>query len=248
MADDGTVVGRRITDRTFGFHEPVAWRGGKPRTLPPLTFLDTSGEAVAVNLAGDIVGTSADKDGYPHAVRWRGDTVIDLAPASLTSAATAINAAGTVVGNVAGTMVRFDAGGPAPLAGLEGSRGEVHAIDDAGAVVGDRIDPADGLRHAFLWKDGHVTALEQPEGAASSAWGMNNRGLVVGTILRHANFSAVAWQAGRMTRLDDALDPETGAGWHVQDASDVNDKGQICATARQGHDRYAQAVILTPMD
>jgi len=249
ISSDGTVVGKRITDPVFGFHEPVAWSGGKPRTLPPLNFLDTSGEAVAVNVAGDIVGTSADANGYPHAVRWRGGKVKDLAPSSLRSAATAINAAGTIVGNVAGSMVRFENDGPVPLAGLEGVLGDALAIDDAGAVVGDRVDPSDKTRHAFIWKDGRASALEQPAGYQSSAWGMNNRGLVVGYILRRATFSAVAWQSGHMVRLDDALDPGTGAGWHVELASDANDKGQICATATRADDPYSsQAVLLTPMD
>ena len=248
IGEDGTVVGERVTDRTFGFHEPVAWRRGKLRTLPPLSAHGTNGTATAVNAAGDIVGSSDTGQGGAHAVRWRGQAVQDLAPASVSSAAVAINAAGTIVGNADHAMVTFTDAGPVPLAGLEGRAGEVAGLDAAGDVLVNLWEATGTVRHAHVWSQGRVTPLGEPEGYESVAQGMNDRGVVVGYVHFQATFSAVAWHDGRMVVLDDALDPVTGAGWRITGAAAVNDAGQVCATALDLHERRQQAVLLTPMD
>jgi len=49
------------------------------------------------------------------------------------------------------------------------------------------------------------------------------------------------WVGGQMSVLDDLLDPVTGQGWKLFNASAINDAGQICADGNKG------AALLTPM-
>jgi len=245
LSDHGLVVGKRITDRTFGFHKAIIFREHGPRDLPPLTPMNGSSEALGVNIAGDIVGVAASADGSDHAVRWHDDTVTDLAPGSRDSRAVAINAAGTIVGSADGAMVSFTAAGPVPLAGLEAATGVAGALNNAGVVAGYTVD-ASGLRRAYTWQAGTVTPLPTPDGEESVARGLNNAGTVVGYVRSGATSKGVVWLDGDLIVLDDALAPGAPAGWHITDAGAINDAGQICATASKPHE-YPQVVLLKPV-
>lgn len=245
LSDKGLVVGTRITDRTFGFHVAVVFRGDGPHALPPLGGGGQGSQALGVNRVGDIVGGAETDSGQYHAVRWHDGQVADLAPASSSSEAVAINASGMVVGNADGALASFAPSGPVPLAGLEQSTGRVSALNDAGVVAG-YVNGANGLRQAFTWHDGVVTTLATPADHESVPSGMNDTGAVVGYVHRSATFSGVVWQDGSLVVLDDALAPGTPAGWHIEQANAINDAGQICAEATKLH-KQRQLVLLTPV-
>jgi probable HAF family extracellular repeat protein len=79
---------------------------------------------------------------------------------------------------------------------------------------------ADGVLHAFVWRDGRMTDLAVPGGGDAFAEDVNNRGEVVGWATpADAPAFAYLWRRGRTTIL-----PSTRYGGH---ARAINDKGMI---------------------
>jgi len=98
---------------------------------------------------------------------------------------------------------------------------EAAAINDRGDIVGGSSVP-DGNRHAFLWRNGHMTDLGALGGGNSGALDVNNRGDVVGySSLANGATHAVLWRGGTITDLG------TLAGGDDSLASAVNDRGEV---------------------
>lgn len=95
------------------------------------------------------------------------------------------------------------------------------AADDAGWVVGSVSVPL-GTK-AVVWRDGHVTDLQAPQGSKSYAWGINNCGQVVGSTCSSATepYRACLWQGGQLIYLS----PANMLVW--SEARDINDQGQV---------------------
>lgn len=88
---------------------------------------------------------------------------------------------------------------PLDLGTLGGSNSEARGINDIGQVVG-KADPIDGHPHAFLWENGVMTNLEEPNCCTMSyAADINNAGQVVGTTEDYAERNAVLWENGIST-------------------------------------------------
>jgi probable HAF family extracellular repeat protein len=235
-----------------------AWRDGTMTALP--TLGGTNGFATAANTAGTIVGWAengvhdstcvAPQVLQFRAVAWQADdySPLELPPLAgdTTSAATAINDRGDVVG-ISGicdrAVGRFSArhavlwhdGQPTDLGRLGGVAWNTPmAIDQRGDVVGFANVGAGGgfSAHAFRWtRHGGIEDLGTlPGDTTSQALGVNDRGEVVGTSC-DADFTcrAVVWQNGAIADLNELV--ERPPGEHLLAANDVNDAGMITGQA-----------------
>jgi len=192
---------------------PAKWTLGPPDVIQDLPLIpgDTSGAATAINDSGQIVGISGICDQAvgrhtaKHAVLWENGTVTDIypdAPAPWWNTPTAINQRGDIVGF---------AGDPA-------------------FVEGD-------ILHAFMWtREDGIRPLKPlkgrtPKHVDSEAYGINERGQVVGTSC-DANFvdcRAVIWENGAYPT--DLNDLKGGFPIRLETAKGINENGEITGRA-----------------
>jgi probable HAF family extracellular repeat protein len=222
---EGTIVGgcqAGSVEPHLG-HEPMracVWTEGEVRDLGDLG----GPEAAAYDISGRgwIAGNSDTAEELPsglgpveHAFLHDGHTMRDL-----------------------GTL-----GGPFSLATALNERGDVVGFSLTGQPQPSGLPPW----HAFLWQDGALHDLGTLGGAFSEAWGINDAEQVVGSSWRSApagnNFRhAALWQGGTIVDLNDAV--ENLQGWSLTEATAIDDRGRILATAQgPGHSRV---VVLTP--
>ena len=120
--------------------------------------------------------------------------------------------------------------------------GVVHDVNAELVCVGHLVAVDGGIRAVRLSAAGTLE-LGTLGGAASSARGINDRGVIVGGSLT-ANDEAhhgFIWREGVMTDLNSLL---TQDGWEVIHALGVNDGGEIAAVAH--HDGRDHFVLLRP--
>lgn len=231
-------------------------------------------EAHAINDKDEIVGWAfryVSRGLWQRAMRWRHGQAEALgADGSGSSAAFAINELGDAVGWVEfestgellapqrAALWSADARSTTNLGALGGTqaRSVAHDINTAREIVGasDTVagnpstTPGAG-RRAFLWKRGAMTALGTLEGHPDSeAFAVNARGEIVGTSYKHlcgpCRPRAVRWIAGGVVDLNSEIPPDSG--WHLMEATDVNDDGCIVGRGLlNGQSRY---FLLVPRD
>jgi probable HAF family extracellular repeat protein len=189
---------------------PAMWTLGPPDQIHELPLIsgDSSGAATAINDNGQIVGISGICDQAVgrhtarHAVLWENGSVTDIypdAPAPWWNTPTAINQHGDVAG-----------------------------------FAGDPSDvEANSILHAFMWtREDGIRPLKPlkgrtPQHVDSEAYGINERGQVVGVSCDAGknDCRAVVWDHGAYpTDLNDA---KGGAPAFLAIAKDINDKGEI---------------------
>ena len=147
-----------------------------------------------------------------------------------------------VLALASGARYTFDTGLGEVGAGL----GLAGAMNDSGWVVG-ASEPHHSTPSAFLMKDGVTTKLG--DGSAAS---INNRGQIVGDLVadpgRPYPFSGPSgpflWETGTARLLTHAA---TDPAWVITHARQINDAGQILATADDSSARfYNHTVLPTP--
>ena len=104
----------------------------------------------------------------------------------------------------------------------------------------ERADP----EHGCVWRGSHVVDIGTLGGEESRAFGVNERGQVVGWAddaegLPHA----ILWQNGKLTDLNKLISPSSG--WYLQEAAGINNRGQIVGNGGWAGDEY-HAFLLTP--
>jgi probable HAF family extracellular repeat protein len=101
-----------------------------------------------------------------------------------------------------------------------------------------------GYLNAFLWTGSSLTNLGTLGGTASSGYGVNDAGWVVGSSLTTGNTTTdgFLYSNGTMTDLNSLL--PIGSGWTITDATAINDAGDILAIGQA--DGQDWAVELTP--
>jgi hypothetical protein len=80
---------------------------------------------------------------------------------------------------------------------------------------------------AFRWQDGVFEQLPTPAASSSTAWRINGRGDVIGTVWTTARLIPVLWRDGAMIDL-------TPPGGRTGGARDINDAGQVIVNSDAG--------------
>ncbi len=211
------------------FHA-VIWdlNTNKTHQLPPFSD-DSSGAATAINDRGQVVGISGDCDQAVgrhtarHAVLWDNGSVKHL-------------------GNVGGDTWNT------PTAITQ--RGDI--IVGFASSPGD--DPDSPMLRAFLWTERQDVCSKLPgsdmcdlgtldPGGTAQAWGVNERGQVVGISCPPAGLcKAFLWENGVMKDLNAF---KGDFAHHLENAMDINNLGQITGRAvTSANERLA--IIATP--
>jgi probable HAF family extracellular repeat protein len=170
-----------------------------------------------------------------------------LIPGDTSSAATAINNRGQVVGisgscdqavgrHTARHAVLWDNGAVTDIGNIGGDTWNTPmAINQQGEVVGfaslPGSDPDDPILHAFLWTkhDGIRDLGTLPGDVSSQALGINERGQVVGLSSGAGGVRAFLWENGVMKDLNTLKAP--GYTNRLEIAGDINDIGEITGRA-----------------
>jgi probable HAF family extracellular repeat protein len=91
----------------------------------------------------------------------------------------------------------------------------------SGAKSGPKWTRVSGPSHAWKWDNGHMSDLGPSSSEDSYAYGVNNRGIVVGC----AGDDAVRWVKQKMENLNALIGQNSG--WHLQCAYGINRSGVI---------------------
>jgi len=250
------------------------WANGAMTPLPPFPGGYDS-YATAANNRGQVVGWAENGVHDPtcdpafqilqfRAVIWGPDgemQELPPLPGDSTSAATAINnkgqvvgisgACGIAVGDVsAAHAVLWENGIPIDIGSLGGhSWNTPTAINNHGTIVGfSLLAGQDGTRNyeAFIWtKEAGMHSLGKPDGdIRSAAFGINNRGQIVGLSRGGPYvFRALLWENGVMTDLNTLTLP--GSPFLLY-ANDINDRGEIVGQAFNPDTEEAPAFVGIP--
>jgi uncharacterized membrane protein len=100
-----------------------------------------------------------------------------------------------------------------------------NAINDRDQVVGFYF--ADGTQHCFLWEEDSFQTIDVPATRATSCYGINNRGQIVGSYLDSGGMiHDFLWDKGAVSEINVPGTPVPIGG--------VNDRGQVVGTYAAG--------------
>ena len=198
----GIAAGASIT--AAGASHAVIWSGGTANDLG--TLGGTYSFAYDINQSGIVAGTAFDSANKEKACLWNSGRTIDLSSVSggYFTAARGVNDSGQVIlwgmpiGATSNHATFWD-GDPQnsaiDLGTLGGSESWAYALNNNGYVVGSASTPRDSETHAFVWDGSEKTDLGTlPGGYFSSAFGINDQGIIVGFSLdASGNTHAVEW-------------------------------------------------------
>jgi probable HAF family extracellular repeat protein len=197
-----------------------------------------------INDAGQIVGISFTANNDFHTFIYANQQMTDIGTLGGTfTSPNWVNASGQIVGvsNLTGDSIGhaffWDGAAIHDLGSLSSSFGsnysEALSVNDAGDAVGYSLASVTAY-HATYWHNGTITDLGTlPGDTVSKAWGINNRGQIVGTSgtagieAQHA----VLWQNGQIYDLSHLSHTTM-----ITAAFNINDQGEIAAVANANGD------------
>lgn len=209
----------------------------------------------AVNAQGHAVGSSYSTDAREHAFFWDGQAMNDLGTLGGTfSTARGVNANDVVVGYAYLADGKYHAysgtkgAGLVDLGTLGGDYSGAHAVNDVGQVAGYSFLAGDAKVHACLWSAGAARDLGDLGGSYSEALALDGTAshvvgrATVATSSRYVSYHAFLWSGGVMRDLN-ALVPAS-SGWVLEEATGINDAGQIVGSGSYNGQR--RAFLLQP--
>jgi probable HAF family extracellular repeat protein len=204
----------------------VAWVANRIIDLGTIGGLNSV--ANDINDHFEITGSAVNSSGKWRAFIWKNGEMQELPATASTSYAFAINNHGDVVGVNGslyyGTAVLWKDNVMYTLSNW----GNAHAINDLGHAVGEALNPATSKFEAVVWaSDGTVSFLGTLNGGTSSAYGINNGGLVVGQSRDSYNSvpAAFVYDQDTLMDLNGLISPNSG--WQLVRATSINDVGDI---------------------
>lgn len=222
------------------------------------TLGGSSSFASGINDSGQVVGGFVAADGFQHAFLYSNGSMADLGTLSggFESYAYGINASGQVVGasDAANGNTHAFIYSNGSMTNLDISQGGANSdryssfgfdINVHGQVVGYVHDNVTNNDHAF-WRDNNGDLATLGLGYASA---INSSFEVVGVNVSTgvARGFYYSYATGTVTSLSDLIDPLSGSNWIIEEASDINDSGQIVARGFQNvGGGYSGALLLTP--
>jgi probable HAF family extracellular repeat protein len=215
-----------------GTYRAFLFSGGQMMQLPTLGANYAAG--YAINDAGQVVGVSALPNNEQHAFLYSGGQITDLGTlGEAPSTAYGINNRGVIVGysyDTAGNFFGFiyRNGKMTQMGTLGGSWSLAYAINDKNQVTGQAYTPQNLEADAFLFSNGKMTDLGTLGGGSGSyGSGINNAGTVVGrATIKGGSYRAFFSVNGAQMQDLNTMIP-TGTGWVLQEATAINDAGQI---------------------
>ncbi len=227
--DNGQVIGTmRVGSNNVEY--PFLWQDNN------LVELEGPGQARAINNLGEIAGF----DG--GALIWN-DT--SSSPVRIGGGqALGINDRGDVVGQAsyedypAGRAFLYnESDGTTFLDTLGGNYSRAWDINESAIIVGDNTD-TNGFQFATMWVDGVPQSLGSFNGRQSLAYAINESNQVVGwgNTDRYEYGAGFLWENGDFHDLNDLID--SGLGWELWSAEDINDLGQIVGYGQFEGERY----------
>jgi probable HAF family extracellular repeat protein len=251
------------------------WQDGEMTALP--TLGGNNAQAWGVNNRGQAVGMTEQSTQHQNcaapqvldiqAVVWgpEQDQIHALAPlpGDVSAWAIGINDHAQVIG-VSGDCVSPNFNGNSGITPLHavlwqhgtatylktlgGSWAFPWAINSKGQVAGQSGTMNDATTDAFLWQDGVMTDLGVVSGDVGSfAFGLNDRGQVVGGSVSQNSARAFLWQNGVMTDLNTLVTPGSSPLYLVF-GNDINSQGEIAAFAFDQNNGQSHAALAIPCD
>jgi probable HAF family extracellular repeat protein len=238
----GEVVGAS-SPKTTG-SDQVFLSNARDHKLTALPFMN---QALGINDAGQIVGQCNELPANPEVfacvvssngtTTQLGDSVPPLGNSNLScSEAVAINNNGQALANCHGAAlpengaVVWANGTPTVVATLGGSAAGT-AINNSGHVVGI-AQTGTGAEDGFLWSNGTTTDL----GPNFHPAAINDSGVIVG--------GQFVDSGGTVQNLNTLI--PAASGYQIQNATGINDNGQIVANAIHIATGQTHALLLTP--
>jgi probable HAF family extracellular repeat protein len=254
----GAWGGQLWGDRAF------LYSGGVVTALGSIPGDSIASYACDINDNGQVVGY-ADDGGMYRGFLYADGTLTALPTSTnyVGSLARAVSNDGKIVGNLqtkygssAGHAFIYDISTQSmtDLGTISGGTTSVAtAINDSGRVVGIAGTANTGFYsgyHAFTYCDGTMTDLGVPDGySASYAYGINASGEIVGYLNQiidsAAYFYGFVYKDGKMTNLNDLIDP--ASGWTILEADAINDDGMIVGYGYNPNVWGDHALLLTPI-
>lgn len=214
MNNLGTVAGRYGGpggQSNFAF----TWADGSGVTLPMFNAYDIndSNQVIGEHVVGQDVSAAIYQNGsFTELGTLGGDSSIPWG----------INNAGKVVGRArdASDIDRAFVWTNGTMTPLLATSSEAHDINELDQIVG-RIDLGSGLHRAVIWNIGVMTNINPAGVLDSTAYGINDDGVVVGYAGR-----AFIWSQGQSAFLNDLIPSNSGWG-PLRSAHAINNAGQI---------------------
>src|SRR4051812_16197519 len=214
---------------------------GVPTKLP--TLGGSQGSAPALRSNGLVAGVAEDGSGTPQPVLWDGGAAQRISTGLTNVSPTGVNARGEVVGvgvdpsSLDQVGWQWRAGKLTRLRTPAGTVALPAAISDTGRIVGALASDDDGAANptsgeaperAASWASAAATPSilpALPGDVGAQAYGVNSKGVAVGSSQASDHFTPVAWDnGGKVAEL-----PALGGAWGIARA--IDDTGTVVGSA-----------------
>jgi probable HAF family extracellular repeat protein len=257
--DRDQIAGESV-EVPFGPTQVFLWDQGSVQFIgaPDRTFLGSN----PLNDRGEVVGGHTFGTGEASAFLFRRGSLINLGilPGGELSFATAINNHGVIVGvsEVGPAIVRH------PFVYVRGEMIDLQEvlgaqlaspvdINDRGDIAGSRLntDPdGSSQRRPFIFSHGRVIDVAlRPDHDVAGPEAINLRGEIVGWVsTRRGTLDGFHYHRGKLSLIAELLDDSEPIKTFVrfEDATDINDRGQILARGIDTRIPSFRGYILTP--